>query len=76
LLKKYIDKRARQPVFHRRRDDRGWDLFLFVDRWFLNPTIHDEGACVQYDRFPDRLFPGAVHPVAGLSRSAATILGA
>jgi len=50
-------------------------LFLFVDRWFLNPTIHDEAHVSNATAFRIGCFQVLSILLPGLSRSAATILG-
>src|SRR5882724_10417101 len=75
LLKKYIDNALGNLYFIAAVMIGGGILFLFVDRWFLNPTIHDEAHVSNTTAFRIGCFQVLSILLPGLSRSAATILG-
>ncbi len=66
LLKKHIDEALENLYFIAAVMIGGGVIFLFVDRWFNTSPVRERTECLQRGRLPDRLFPGAVDPAAGL----------
>ena len=75
LLKKHIDEALRSPYFIIAVMIGGGILFLFVDKWFTNPTIEDEQHVSNGVAFRIGCFQVLSIILPGLSRSAATIIG-
>ncbi|HMH23354.1 MAG TPA: undecaprenyl-diphosphate phosphatase [Puia sp.] len=75
LLKKHIDAALSNLYFIAAVMIGGGILFLFVDRWFLHPTIHDEAQVSNTIAFRIGCFQVLSILLPGLSRSAATIIG-
>jgi undecaprenyl-diphosphatase len=75
LLKKHIDSALSNLYFIAAVMIGGGILFLFVDRWFRNPTIEDEAQVSNMIAFRIGCFQVLSILLPGLSRSAATILG-
>jgi undecaprenyl-diphosphatase len=75
LLKKHIDSALSNLYFIAAVMIGGGILLLFVDRWFLNPTIDDEAQISNTIAFRIGCFQVLSILLPGLSRSAATILG-
>jgi len=75
LLKKHIDSALGNLYFIAAVMIGGGILFLFVDKWFLNPTINDEARVSNRTAFNIGCFQVLSILLPGLSRSAATIIG-
>jgi undecaprenyl-diphosphatase len=75
LLKKHIDSALGNLYFIAAVMIGGGFLFLFVDKWFLNPTINDEAQVSNRTAFNIGCFQVLSILLPGLSRSAATIIG-
>jgi len=75
LLKKHIDSLLGNLYIISCIMIGGGILFLFVDRWFLNPTVDDESKVSIGTAFRIGCFQVLSILFPGLSRSAATILG-
>jgi undecaprenyl-diphosphatase len=75
LLKKHIDNALGNLYIIAAVMIAGGILFLFVDRWFLKPTIDDEKQVTNKIAFRIGCFQVLSILFPGLSRSAATIIG-
>lgn len=75
LLKKHIDHALGNLYIIATVMIAGGILFLFVDRWFLKPTIEDEAQVSNGVAFSIGCFQVLSILFPGLSRSAATIIG-
>jgi undecaprenyl-diphosphatase len=75
LLKKHIDRALGNLYFIAVVMIAGGILFLFVDRWFRNPTIDDEKQVSNKVAFRIGCFQVLSILFPGLSRSASTIIG-
>jgi undecaprenyl-diphosphatase len=75
LLKKHIDHALGNLYFISTVMIAGGILFLFVDKWFRNPTINDEAQVSNGVAFRIGCFQVLSILFPGLSRSAATIIG-
>jgi len=75
LLKKHIDHALGSLYFIIGVMIGGGILFLFVDKWFTNPTIEDEQHVSNGVAFRIGCFQVLSIILPGLSRSAATIIG-
>jgi len=75
LLKKHIDQVLETPMFIAVVMFVGGILLLFVDKWFLNPTIKSDKGLSYKSSFLIGLFQVLSVLFPGLSRSAATIVG-
>jgi undecaprenyl-diphosphatase len=75
LLKKHIDHALGNLYFISGVMIAGGILFLFVDRWFRNPTIDDEKQISNGVAFRIGCYQVLSILFPGLSRSAATIIG-
>jgi undecaprenyl-diphosphatase len=75
LLKKHIDQALNNLYFIAFVMIGGGILFLFVDKWFRNPTIDDEAKVSYAIAFKIGCFQVLSILLPGISRSAATIIG-
>lgn len=75
LLKKHIDYALSNLYFIAGVMIAGGVFFLFVDRWFRNPTIDDEAQVSNGTAFRIGCFQVLSILLPGVSRSAATIIG-
>jgi len=75
LLKKHIDSLLGNLYIISGIMIAGGILFLFVDKWFQNPTVHEESKVSIGTAFRIGCFQVLSILFPGLSRSAATILG-
>lgn len=75
LLKKHIDNALGNLYIIAAVMIAGGILFLFVDRWFLKPTIDDEKQVTNGIAFRIGCFQVLSILFPGLSRSASTIIG-
>jgi undecaprenyl-diphosphatase len=75
LLKKYIDRALDNLYFIAIVMVGGGILFLFVDRWFTQPTIQDEQHVSNGKAFRIGCFQVLSILLPGFSRSGATIIG-
>jgi undecaprenyl-diphosphatase len=75
LLKKHIDHALGNLYFIASVMIGGGILFLFVDRWFLNPRVDDEAQVSNGVAFRIGCFQVLSILLPGLSRSASTIIG-
>jgi undecaprenyl-diphosphatase len=75
LLKKHIDNALGNLYFIACVMIGGGIIFLFVDRWFLHPTIDDEAQVSNGKALRIGCFQVLSILLPGLSRSAATIIG-
>jgi undecaprenyl-diphosphatase len=75
LLKKHIDEVLGNPLFIAVVMLLGGILLIFVDNWFKNPTIDEEGNITYKKSFIIGVFQILAIVFPGFSRSAATIIG-
>ncbi|HEX3934535.1 MAG TPA: undecaprenyl-diphosphate phosphatase, partial [Puia sp.] len=75
LLGKYIDRALDNLFFIAWVMLGGGIVFLFVDRWFKNPTIDDEKQVSNAAAFKIGCFQVLSILLPGISRSASTIIG-
>jgi undecaprenyl-diphosphatase len=75
LLKKHIDSALSNLYFIASVMIAGGIVFLFVDRWFVNPTIDDEAQVSYATSFKIGCFQVLSILLPGISRSASTIIG-
>ncbi len=75
LLKKHIDRVLETPLFISIVMLLGGIVLLFVDGWFKNGTIEDDGKISYKSSFIIGLFQLLAVVFPGFSRSAATIIG-
>jgi undecaprenyl-diphosphatase len=75
LLSKYIDRALDNLYFIATVMVAGGIVFLFVDKWFTNPTIQDEQHVSNGVAFKIGCFQVLSILLPGLSRSACTIIG-
>ena len=75
LLKKHIEKVLETPVFIAVILLVGGIILLFVDKWFVNPTINDDVEITNRQAFTIGMFQTLAVVFPGLSRSASTIIG-
>jgi undecaprenyl-diphosphatase len=75
LLKKHIDSALANLYFIAGIMIAGGIVFLFVDRWFKNPTIEDEQHVSNKNAFIIGCYQVLSILLPGLSRSASTIIG-
>jgi undecaprenyl-diphosphatase len=75
LLKKHIDSALGNLYFMAWVMVGGGVILLFVDRWFLNPTIDDEKQVSNAVAFKIGCFQVLSIILPGISRSAVTIVG-
>ena len=75
LLKKYIDAALNNLVFIAYVMIAGGIILLFIDRFFINSTIHHEEQITNKNAFIIGCFQVLSIIFPGLSRSAATIIG-
>jgi undecaprenyl-diphosphatase len=75
LLNDFIDNTLGNPIFIAVVLLVGGIILLFIDRFFKNPTIHDEQEMTNLTAFKIGCFQVLAVVFPGLSRSAATIIG-
>ena len=75
LLNDYIDAVLEKPVVIAVVLLAGGVVLLFVDKWFISPTIESEERITKKNAFVVGLFQVLAIILPGLSRSAATIIG-
>lgn len=75
LLNDFIDEKLGNPVFIAVVLLVGGIILLFVDQWFVNPTIDDENKIDNSTALKIGLYQVLAITFPGLSRSAATIVG-
>ena len=75
LLKKHIEKVLETPVFIAVILLVGGIILLFVDKWFVNPTVSDDSEITNKQAFTIGIFQTLAVVFPGLSRSASTIIG-
>jgi len=75
LLNDFIDNTLGNPIFIAVVLLVGGIILLFIDRFFKNPTIHDEQEMSNLTAFKIGCFQVLAVVFPGLSRSAATIIG-
>lgn len=75
LLNDFIDETLGNPIFIAVVLLIGGVVLLFIDRFFKNPTIHNEVEISNLTAFKIGLFQVLAVTFPGLSRSAATIIG-
>ncbi|MEI6889041.1 MAG: undecaprenyl-diphosphate phosphatase [Bacteroidales bacterium] len=75
LLKKTIEEAIKSPLFITMIMFLGGFILLFIDRWFKNPTIHEEEKISYKNSLIIGLFQLLAVVFPGFSRSAATIMG-
>ncbi len=75
LLKKHIDSALGNLYFMAWVMLGGGIVLLFVDKWFLNPTIDDEKQVSNVTAFKIGCFQVLSIVLPGISRSAVTIIG-
>jgi undecaprenyl-diphosphatase len=75
LLKSRIEEILGNPMFISVVMFLGGIILLFVDNWFKNPVIHEEGKITYKNSFIIGLFQLLAIIFPGFSRSAATIIG-
>ena len=75
LLNDFIDNTLGNPIFIAVVLLVGGVILLFIDRFFKNPTIHDEKEMSNLTAFFIGCFQVLAVVFPGLSRSAATIIG-
>jgi undecaprenyl-diphosphatase len=75
IFKKHIDELIGTPLFIACTLFFGGIVLIFVDKWFLNPTIESEEKVTNKNALFIGLFQVLAVVLPGLSRSAATIIG-
>ncbi len=75
ILNDFIDNTLGNPIFIAVVLLVGGVILLFIDRFFKNPTIHDEQEMSNLTAFKIGCFQVLAVVFPGLSRSAATIIG-
>ncbi len=75
ILNDFIDNTLGNPIFIAVVLLVGGIILLFIDRFFKNPTIHDEQEMSNLTAFKIGCFQVLAVVFPGLSRSAATIIG-
>jgi len=75
ILNDFIDNTLGNPIFIAVVLLVGGVILLFIDRFFKNPTIHDEQDMSNMTAFKIGCFQVLAVVFPGLSRSAATIIG-
>jgi Uncharacterized bacitracin resistance protein len=75
LLNDFIDNTLGNPIFIAVVLLLGGIVLLFIDKFFKNPTIHNEGEISNLSAFKIGCFQVLAVVFPGLSRSAATIIG-
>jgi undecaprenyl-diphosphatase len=75
LLKKHIEKILETPVFIAIVLLVGGIILLFVDKWFMNPTIQEEAEITNKKALTIGFYQTLAVIFPGLSRSASTIIG-
>lgn len=75
LLNDFIDNTLGNPIFIAVVLLLGGIILLFIDKFFKNPTIHDEKEMSNLTAFKIGCFQVLAVVFPGLSRSAATIIG-
>jgi undecaprenyl-diphosphatase len=75
LLNDFIDNTLGNPIFIAVVLLVGGIILLFIDKFFKNPTIHDEQEMSNLTAFKIGCFQVLAVVFPGLSRSAATIIG-
>jgi len=75
IFKKHIDALIGTPLFIACTLFFGGIVLIFVDKWFLNPTIESEEKVSNKNALVIGLFQVLAVVLPGLSRSAATIIG-
>jgi Uncharacterized bacitracin resistance protein len=75
IFKKHIDELIGTPLFIACTLFFGGIVLIFVDKWFLNPTIESEEKVSKKNALVIGLFQVLAVVLPGLSRSAATIIG-
>jgi undecaprenyl-diphosphatase len=75
LLKKHIEKVLETPVFIAVILLLGGIILLFVDKWFMNPTINNEPEISNKKALTIGFYQTLAVIFPGLSRSASTIIG-
>ncbi|TRZ76477.1 MAG: undecaprenyl-diphosphate phosphatase, partial [Bacteroidetes bacterium] len=75
LLKKRIEEVIQSPLFITIIMFLGGFILLFIDKWFKNPTIHEEENISYRNSLAIGLFQLLAVVFPGFSRSAATIMG-
>lgn len=75
LLKKHIEKVLETPVFIAVILLIGGVVLLFVDKWFVNPTVNNDVEITNKQAFTIGMFQTLAVIFPGLSRSASTIIG-
>jgi undecaprenyl-diphosphatase len=75
LLNDYIDAVLEKPLIIAIVLLAGGIILIFVDKWFVNPSIENESKISNKNAFIVGLFQVLAIVLPGLSRSAATIIG-
>lgn len=75
LLKSYIDNALQTPLVIAFTMFAGGFVLLFVDKWFMNPTIHSEEEISYKKAWIIGFYQILSVVLPGISRSASTIIG-